>query len=211
MPAIFLALRIDPADLPGLERAILHHAAFHERRRPVAFKESWCDTPRYALAAQGVYLEGDPEALVDRLRQRLGKQAKKAEVRIRVSGRRTLFLMGGTRWAAELALDRGLAEAGRRHRDVARLRVTVTKGSWAAGMKLVRGLLASVPAHLEFQAGAHLIDWARGLSSGGARKASEIALDRQATLGQAFQSILASVLDHLAVNAERLSARDTVE
>lgn len=210
MSAISLALRVDSAHAGRLERALRDHPAFQERRRPAAFAESWCDTLDFDLAEKGYYHRGAPEALKDHDRQRLGKSAKKLAVQIGFRGRRTVFLLGGRHWTAEVSLDQGVAQAGRRQRDLARATFRMTKGRWSAGGRLIQSLLEAVPARFEFQEGAHLTDWARGRLVG-ARKARPMALEEGATLGQAFQSILASILDHLAVNAEGVKGRDTLE
>lgn len=119
---------------------------------------------------------------------------------------RTTYRLGGEAWEVEAALDHGRVVAGERSEPICEVEFELVRGDPDRLFDLARQLLAAVPARpLSLSKSERGVRLASGDGLRPA-KARVPALNPRLGVGEAFQTIARSCLDHLLVNEHCLLA-----
>jgi len=146
--------------------------------------------------------------LPDLLPQR-ARDALQPAFHVRVTRRRRLVRFDGAE--IEIALDQGEVRGGKRVSPISELELELKSGEPAALFGLARELSHAAPIYLSFASKSQRGQALVAGESLHAHKRAKVALRKDATIAEVFQSVARSALQSIAVNAEVLRQRSDSE
>lgn len=150
----------------------------------------------------------DPSLLPDLLPQGSACELKPA-FNVRVNRRQRLVRYDGAE--IELALDQGEVRGGKRVQAISEVELELKSGEPAALFGLARELGRAAPLYLSFESKSSRGQALVAGEPAKARKRQKVELDRDATVGGAFQAIARGCLTQITGNSEILRERADAE